>query len=67
MEKANLTMMFLFLATISEQNMNNFLRHIMETNVLWYLIKYVATTSKRDQYLKAKQYTILIMVVSEVT
>jgi len=34
-------MMFLLLATILEQNMNNFLRHIMETNVLWSLIKNV--------------------------
>jgi len=67
MEKANLTMMFLFLATISKQNMNNFLKHIMETNVLRSLIKNVVTTSKGDWYLKAQQYIILIMVVNEVT
>jgi hypothetical protein len=47
MEKANLTMMFLFLATILEQNMNNFLKHIMETNVLWSLIKNVAQNIQR--------------------
>jgi hypothetical protein len=36
MEKVNLTKMFLFLAIILEQNMNNFLKHTMEANVLWF-------------------------------
>jgi hypothetical protein len=67
MKKVNLTTMFLFLATISKQNMNNFLKHKIETNVLWSLIKNVVTSSKGDSYLKAQQYTILIMVVNEVT
>jgi hypothetical protein len=67
MKKVNLTTMFLFLATISKQNMNNFLKHKIETNVLWSLIKNVVTSSKGNSYLKAQQYTILIMVVNEVT
>jgi hypothetical protein len=36
MEKVNLTKKFLFLVTILEHNMNNFLRRTMEANVQWF-------------------------------
>jgi hypothetical protein len=65
MEKMNLTKMFLFLVTILEQNMNNFL------NVQWkpmcYGFNQECDNNIKRRYLRAQYYTILTKVVDKTT